>query len=133
MRFFVTQTFENRAYRAFSKARARLTPKFDQLKEVFGALHLEGEQFDDIMVTFVDQSSPYYHEVKNHDRIYQVEVAVPDMSFKPAEDDALLIKIAAQLREVVSRAPVKESTRTELLRQFSMWESSIRQQSIRPV
>ena len=133
MKFFVTQTFENRAYRGYSKARARLASKFDELKEIFQPVKLENEKFDDVVVTFVDHPEPYYHELKNSDRVYDVEIAVPEMSYKPQEDQGLLVKIAERLREVLDRVPIKESTRAELLERFSKWESSIRQQSMRAV
>lgn len=134
MRIFIGEMFENRAYRVYSKAVRRLNPQLEQMKEIFSPVKLDGEQFDDIMVTFVDQASPYYHEVKNRDRIYDVEVAVPEMeTYKPEEDEALLLKIAAQLREVLERAPVRESARAEMLERFSKWESSIRQGSMRAV
>ena len=135
MKFGVVQMFENRAYRVFSKARARLAPKFYQLEEVFQPLKLEGEKFDDILVTFVDATpEDYYREVKNRDRFYHVEVAVPEMpTYKPSEDEELLLKIADKLRGVLERAPVKDSTRAELFQHFSKWESTIRQQTIRAV
>jgi hypothetical protein len=134
MRIFIGEMFENRAYRAYSKAVRRLNPQLEHMKEIFSPVRLDGEKFDDILVTFVDAPEGYYHEVKNRDRMYHVEMAVAEMpSYKPPEDEALLLKIAAQLREVMERAPVRESTRAELLKRFSKWESAIRQQSMRAV
>jgi hypothetical protein len=135
MKFGIGQMFENRAYRAFSKARARLAPKLDQLEEVFQPIKLEGEKFDDILVTFVDATpEDRYHEVNNRDRFYHVEVAVPEMpTYRPSEDEELLLKIAEKLRHVLERVPVMESTRAALLERFSKWESTVRQQSMRAV
>jgi len=134
MKFGVGQMFENRAYRAFSKARARLAPQLRALEEALQPVRANSEQFDDILVTFVDPPEGYYRELKNRDRIYHVEVAIPAQeSFKPAEDEALLLKIAEKLREVLERAPVEETVRAELLQRFSKWESTIRQQSMRAV
>jgi hypothetical protein len=137
MEFGIGMMFENRAYRAFSKAlrEDRLSPKLDQLKEIFRPVKLEDEKFDNILVSFVDPfPEDHYHVVRNRDRIYHVEIAVPEMpSYKPTEDEALLLKIAEKLREVLERAPVTEATREELLQRFSKWESSIRQQSMRAV
>lgn len=134
MKFGIGQMFENRAYRAFSKARARLAPQLRALEEALLPVGTAGEQVDDILVTFVDPPQGHYRELKNRDRIYHVEVAIPDQeSYPPAEDEALLLKIAEKLREVLERAPVKDATRAELLQRFSEWEGAVRQQSLRPV
>ncbi len=134
MKFGVGSMIANRAYRSYSKAVSRLSPQLRRLKECVEPVRLEGEKFDDILVSFVDQPAPHYEEIKNRDRTYHVEVAIPEQeSYKPVDDDALLLKIASQLREVIERVPVKESTRAELLQRFSKWESSIRQQTMRAV
>lgn len=134
MKLGVGQMFENRSYRAFSKARARLTPQLRALEEALLPVKTAGEQFDDILVTFVDPPEGRYRELKNRDRIYHVEVAIPDQESYPAgEDEAVLLKIAEKLREVLERVPVKDATRAELLQRFAVWEGALRQQPLRAV
>ena len=131
MDLMVTQMTANRAY---SKARRRLHSKLDELKKLFIGMRLKDQPFDLILVSFVDEPPGLYREIQNKDRVYQVELGLPEMeSYKPENDPELLMAIADQLRTVLERCPVDSETRDELLRRFSQWESAIRKESFRIV
>lgn len=120
--------------RLFTKALRRLVPKLKELEESVAALVLDAD-FDDMVVSFVD-ASPGYHaeEIESRDRVYHVDVPIPQQqSFRPTDDDKLLVEMLAELREAFESAPVRESTRAELMQRFSKWESTARQQSMRAV
>lgn len=131
MDFMVTQMTSNRAY---SKARRRLHENFDQLKRIFTGMRLDGEPFDMILVSFVDEPSDLYREIRNNDRVYHVELGIPQMnSYSPENDPRLLITIADHLRKVLEASPASDRNKKELLKRFSEWESNIRKQSLRVI
>ena len=130
MKLLVTSMSGNRL---FTKAIRRLVPQLKQLEESFSGVTLEGEDFDEMIVSFVD-ASDYAEEIESRERVYHADVPIPYQErYKPAQDDELLSDMAKTVREVFENAPVKESTREKLLERFSKWENAIRQQSIRAV
>jgi hypothetical protein len=122
------------ANRAFSKAGSRLSAQLKELEQTLSTVKLSAGAIDDIIVMFVDQPPSYFREIRNRDRVYQVEVGAPTVvSYRAIDDGNLLVGILKQVRTVLERAPITGIDRNNLLSRFSAWEEQTRRGSLRVV
>jgi hypothetical protein len=122
------------ADRAFSKAGSRLAAKLKELEESLSTVTLSSGAIDDVIVMLVDQPPEYFREIKNKDGVYQVEIGSPAVvSYRPADDEKLLLNIIGQVRTALAHAPISDTDRDELLSQMSAWEEQTRRRSLRVV
>lgn len=105
------------ANRQFVKAARRVNGSIEKIEQRFRGTAVSGEPFDNVIITFVDRDREFLEEVLNGDRVYQVNVGLPQgLSFRPADDDELLRAMVEQVRLVLQRSPLRETNKSALLR-----------------
>ena len=79
---------------------------------------MEQEPFDTLQILFLDRCDDYLHLIgtKDNDRLFQVEVSVPNgRTFISPEDDMLKGDISVRVQNVVRACPIRGTIKSELL------------------
>jgi hypothetical protein len=94
--------------RPFGKAMARLREYLHCIRQSGEGISTAALPFDILQVVFVSQAASHLRTVgARGDRLYQIEVGLPDgLSFKPTDDKALIPRLADQIVRAIEAAPI---------------------------
>jgi len=107
----------------FVSSRQRVQRKIETLKERLALIRLDG-RFDNVILTFVDESLNYFRVIQKgpNDDVYQVNVGYEFSADYPPEDDVLVIQLLEEkLARVINSHDGFAAKREELLRVITDW------------
>jgi hypothetical protein len=105
------------ANRRFSKALSRTSQATTCLEESCQNIPTAEAPFDILQIVFVDEPESYVKGIgTRRDRLYQIEIGVPEgLEFKLTEDAIFIAKIAQQFRRAVKLSGLAEPLIQEIL------------------
>ncbi len=108
--------------RAFSKAMARILPRFDPLVEAFARTELVNPIYQAILVGVTDDKGPdFFEEVPNSDGFFQVLAGV----HMPTSDSILTKEVFDILRRAARACPFSKPDQQTIQTVFDTVQSSV--------